>query len=101
MKMHNPPHPGSLIRRTYIEPYEHISERSIAKALGVSPSTFGRMLNGGSISPDMAIRLSKAIGRSAESWLALQAQYDLSVAENEGRAKFKGIQKLQIGPSGL
>jgi len=54
------------------------------------------MLNGGSISADMAIRLSKMLGRSPESWLALQSQYDLWIAENVGRAKFKKIQKLQL-----
>lgn len=77
MSMHNPPHPGEFIRETYIEPFD-LSIRQVASNLEVSPSTFNRLLNGDSnISPAMALRLSKALGRSPESWLSLQDQYDL------------------------
>ena len=77
MSMHNPPHPGEFIRETYIEPFD-LSIRQVASNLEVSPSTFNRLLNGVSnISPAMALRLSKALGRSPESWLSLQDQYDL------------------------
>ena len=75
--MHNPPHPGEFIRATYIEPFE-ISIRSLAESLGVSPSTLTRITSMRSgISPEMALRLSKALGRSPESWLAMQHNYDL------------------------
>lgn len=77
MAMHNPPHPGEFINDVYLEP-NHITGRELASALGVSPSTLHRVLNGMSgISPSMALRLSKALGRSAESWLAMQSNYDL------------------------
>ena len=77
MNMHNPPHPGEFIRETYIDPFD-FSIRQVASNLEVSPSTLNRLLNGDSnISPAMALRLSKALGRSAESWLSLQDQYDL------------------------
>jgi len=77
MTMHNPPHPGEFIRETYIEPFE-ISIRSLAKNLGVAASTLARIVSERSaVSPEMALRLSKALGRSPESWLAMQDSYDL------------------------
>ena len=77
MSMHNPPHPGEFIVTVYLEP-NGISGRELATKLGVSPSTLNRVLTGGSnISPEMALRLSKCLGRSAESWLAMQDIYDL------------------------
>ena len=81
MAMHNPPHPGVFIKEVYISPYGN-SVRNIAENLNVSPSTLTRLLNGKSnISPEMALRLSKSLGRSPESWLAMQNQYDLWHAE--------------------
>lgn len=80
MTMFNPPHPGEFIRDVYLEPFE-ISGRQLATNLGVSPSTLNRILNGSSgISSEMALRLSKALGRSPESWLSMQDNYDLWVA---------------------
>ena len=77
MAMHNPPHPGEFIREIYLAPYD-LSIRSLAESLGVSASTLARVISGQSgISPEMALRLSKAIGRSPESWLAMQHNYDL------------------------
>ncbi len=77
MTMSNPPHPGEFIRVTYLEPFD-ISLRSLAASLGVAPSTLTRLINMRSgISPEMALRLSKALGRSPESWLAMQYNYDL------------------------
>ena len=77
MPMHDPPHPGEFIRDVYITPLE-ISVRKAADSLGVTASTLTRLLNGDSnVSPEMALRLSKALGRSPESWLAMQDQYDL------------------------
>ncbi len=81
IQQHNPPHPGELIKRTYIDPFDDISGSQIAKRLGVAVSTFNRLINGVSdISPEMAIRLSKALGRSPESWLLMQDHYNLSKA---------------------
>ena len=76
-QQHDPPHPGTLIRRTYIEPFEGVTSNGIADRLGVAHSTFNRLLNGkAGISPEMAVRLSEVLGGSAESWLALQERFD-------------------------
>jgi addiction module HigA family antidote len=78
---HNPPHPGGLIRRTYIEPFTGITGNKVADQLGVARSTFSRLLSGKSgVSPEMAVRLSQVLGGSAESWLTLQESYDLWLA---------------------
>lgn len=80
MQMFNPPHPGEFIRETYLTPYG-LSCRALADCLCVSPSTLNRILKMQSgISPEMALRLSKALGRSPESWLKLQSAYDLAEA---------------------
>lgn len=81
--MHNPPHPGEFIRSIYLAELG-VSVRKVAQSLGVSPSTFTRLLNGQSnVSPEMALRLAKALGRSPESWLAMQDAYDLWHARKE------------------
>ena len=78
LQQHNPPHPGGLIKRTYIDPFSEVTANKVADSLGVARSTFSRLLNGVSdISPEMAVRLSKVLGGSAESWLTLQESYDL------------------------
>jgi len=83
MTMHNPPHPGEFIRSVYLEPFGR-SARALAENLAVSPSTLHRLITGKSaISPDMALRLSKALDRSAESWLAMQDHYDLWQAKTK------------------
>jgi addiction module HigA family antidote len=80
MAMFNPPHPGEFIAASYLEPLG-MSGRELAALLDVSPSTLSRILKGSSrVSPEMALRLSKALGRSAESWLAMQDAHDLWVA---------------------
>lgn len=81
IQMHNPPHPGEFILEVYIVPFE-VSGRDLAAKLDVSPSTLSRVLNGSSrVTPEMALRLSKSLGRSAQSWLAMQDAHDLWVAE--------------------
>lgn len=77
MNMHNPPHPGEFIREVYLEPL-NVSYRSVALKLKVSPSTFLRLIKCQSnVSPEMALRLSKGLGRSPESWLSMQDNYNL------------------------
>ena len=94
MAMHNPPHPGEFIRATYIESFD-ISIRSLAKSLGVSPSTLTRLISRQSgISPEMALRLSKAVGRSPESWLAMQHNYDLW--QTKKTTDLSGVQKVEF-----
>lgn len=81
MLMHNPPHPGEIIRELCLEPLG-LSVTTAAEALGVSRKTLSAILNGhAGISPEMAIRLSIAFDTSAESWLNQQSQYDLWHAE--------------------
>lgn len=75
--IHNPPHPANFIRATYMEP-NGLSCRFMAAQLDVAPSTLNRILTKqSSLSPEMALRLSKALGRSPESWLVMQNAYDL------------------------
>ena len=77
MAMHNPPHPGAFIQEVYLTPNQ-MSGRELALQLGVAASTLNRVLNEASgVSPEMALRLSKALGRSPESWLTMQHNYDL------------------------
>ncbi|MCF6353777.1 MAG: HigA family addiction module antitoxin [Candidatus Polarisedimenticolaceae bacterium] len=81
MQMHNPPHPGEVIKELCIEPLG-LSVTEAAKALGVSRKTLSCIINGKSgISPEMAVRLSIAFNTSSESWLNQQSQYDLWLAE--------------------
>lgn len=82
MTMRNPSHPGEFIREVYLDPFG-ISSGQLASSLGVSPSTLSRLLKGDSgISPEMSLRLAKVLGRTPESWLAMQAMYDLWAARN-------------------
>jgi|SRR5665213_944930 len=86
MNMHNPPHPGEIIRDQCLEPL-NLTVTAAAKGLGVTRKALSELLNGHSgVSPDMAIRLSKAFGGSAETWLKLQMQYDLWQAERRARS---------------
>lgn len=85
MNMHNPPHPGEIIRDLCLEPLG-ISVTDAAAALGVSRKTLSSILNGrAGISPEMALRLSKAFNTSPESWLNQQVQYDLWHAKKESK----------------
>jgi len=83
MKMLNPPHPGEFIREVYLEPYK-LSIRQVAEKLKVSPSTFSRLIKGQSnISADMALRLAKTLGRTPESWLMMQSNFNLWQAQQK------------------
>jgi addiction module HigA family antidote len=92
MKMHNPPHPGEVLRHLCLEPL-HLTVTDAARSLGVSRQALSRILNGrAGISPEMAVRLSIAFKTSSESWLEQQLQYDLWQAE-KGR-KLLQVEKL-------
>lgn len=81
MRMHNPPHPGEIIKSLCLEPLG-VTVTQAAGALGVSRKTLSAILNGRSgISPEMAVRLSIAFSTTAESWMNQQTQYDLWHAE--------------------
>ena len=92
--MHNPPHPGEFITSVYLEP-NGISGRELSAKLGVSASTLNRILTGKSgVTPEMALRLSKCLGRSPESWLALQYAHDLWNAKKSVDLKSVGTVRL-------
>lgn len=94
MAMHNPPHPGEFIAEVYLEP-NNLSGRELAAKLDVAASTLNRVLTGASgISPEMALRLSKALGRSPESWLAMQYNHDLWQAKQ--RVKLDNVGKVKL-----
>jgi antitoxin HigA-1 len=86
MKMHNPPHPGDVLRELCVRPLG-LTVTSAAAALGVSRKTLSSILNGrAGISAEMAIRLSLAFETTAESWLNQQVQYDLGRAHKHRKS---------------
>ena len=88
MPMKNPTHPGLVVRHDCLEPLG-LSVTAGAKVLGVTRQALNNVVNGKSgISPEMAIRLSKAFGRTPETWLRMQLAYDLAAArKNESKIK--------------
>ncbi len=94
MAMHNPPHPGEFITEVYLKP-NNLSARELAAKLGVAASTLHCILTGASsIGPEMALRLSKALGRSPESWLALQYYHDLCLAKQ--RVNLRNVARVRL-----
>ena len=92
MSMQNPPHPGGIVSRQCLEPLG-LSVTEAAKALGVTRQALNNVVNGKSgISPEMAIRLSKAFGSTPETWLRMQVAYDLARArKNEDKIKVRRL----------
>jgi addiction module HigA family antidote len=83
MKMYNPPHPGEIIRGLWLD-LMGISITDAARAMAVSRKTLSKIVNGqGRVTPEIALRLSMALGSSAESWLGHQAAYDLWELEQQ------------------
>ena len=77
IEQHNPMHPGAFIKRVYLEPNE-IGSNELARKLKVSTGLVSRLVNGKTgLSSEMALKLSKVLGRSPESWLLMQDNYDL------------------------
>ena len=82
MPMKNPPHPGKVVRVSCLEPL-NLSVTDGAKVLGVSRQALSNLVNCHSrISGDMAVRLAKAFGSTTETWIRLQAAYDIAQAED-------------------
>ena len=93
MGMHNPPHPGEIVKEFCVEPL-NLTVTKAAESLGVTRKTFSMLLNGKSgISPEMALRLSKVFGRTPEGWLRLQLQFDLWKAEQS--IDVKGLKRIK------
>lgn len=83
IQQHNPSHPGGFIKRNYLKPF-NLGSNEVADKLQVSHSTFNRLINEkADVSPEMALKLSIVLGRSAESWLAMQDNFDLWKARQE------------------
>ncbi|HEX9874185.1 MAG TPA: HigA family addiction module antitoxin [Deferrimonas sp.] len=99
--MHNPPHPGNIIREEYLGPLG-VTVTDAARALGISRKSLSAILNGrAGVSPEMAIRLSIALNTSPESWLNRQMQFDLWQAEEKrGSLKVERIKGSGPGPKG-
>ena len=97
MTMKNPPHPGLSVRHDCIEPLD-LSITEAADILGVTRQALNNVVNGKSgISPEMAIRLDKAFGGGAETWLRLQMAYDLAQArKHEGEIKVKRVVQRKL-----
>jgi addiction module HigA family antidote len=95
MPMKDPPHPGEVIRELCLEP-AGLTVTAAAGVLGVSRKALSELLNGHSwVSPEMAVRLSKAFGGSIESWLTQQMQYDLA----QVRKRAAGIDVKRYEPA--
>lgn len=96
MNVFDPMHPGEFIREMYMEPFD-IHAADLAGYLDVSPSTLSRVLNAkADLSVDMAFRLSKVLGRSPESWMNLQTQYNLAKTRRESADKFESLHALPV-----
>jgi addiction module HigA family antidote len=81
MPMKNPPHPGKVVRISCLEPLS-LNVTAGAKVLGVSRQALSNLVNGrAGVSTEMAIRLAKAFGSTTETWIRLQAAYDVAQAQ--------------------
>lgn len=96
INLFDPVHPGEFIMEMYMEPFE-IPANELADRLNVSPSTLSRILNKKiDLSYEMALRLSKVLGRTAESWVNMQAQYSLSKGRNDLADKLNKLAPMSL-----
>jgi antitoxin HigA-1 len=95
-RMHNPPHPGEVLKNAVLRPGGGLSVTEFAKGLGVSRVGLSRVVNGrAAVSAELAIRLAAALGGSAESWLRMQVSYDLWQAQKKRRPKIRPLELRQ------
>ena len=93
-KMHNPPHPGEVLKELYLAD-KNLNITQAAKFLGVTRENLSSIVNGHTgISPEMALRLSKAFKTDAEMWLNMQKDYDLWQAEQKASDLLKEVQEV-------
>ena len=91
IRKRQPTHPGGILKRHYLKPLA-LTITEVADDIGVSRKTLSKIINErGSITPNMALRLSKAFNTSAELWINLQTTYDLWIASQ----KFKDWQNIK------
>ena len=97
-RMHNPPHPGEVLRDTILrQGTGTLSVTEFAKRLGVSRVALSRVVNGrAAVSAELAIRLAAALGGSAESWLRMQVAYDLWQAQKKSRPKIRPLELRRV-----
>jgi len=97
MPMKNPPHPGRIVREECLQPLG-LSVTSGAKILGVSRQALNNLFNErAGISPEMAIRLAKAFGSNAQTWLRMQSNYDLAQAlKSENKIKVRRFRRVEV-----
>jgi len=92
MRMHNPPHPGGILSELWLDPLG-LTITEAATKLNVTRKTVSELVNGKTgVSPEMALRLELAFGKSAESWLAHQAAFDLW--QLEGQREILGVRPV-------
>ena len=95
-RMHNPPHPGAVLKDTVLRADGGLSVTEFARRLSVSRVALSRVVHGhAAISAELAIRLAAALGGSAESWLRMQVTYDLWHAAKKRRPKIAKIEELE------
>lgn len=93
MEMYDPPHPGEVLKELYLEPLG-LTVTETAEALGVSRKTLSALINGHyGVSPEMAMRFSKAFDTSPQVWLGMQQDYDLWQAKQ--RFDLSGVRVLR------
>ncbi|HEX9626408.1 MAG TPA: HigA family addiction module antitoxin [Acidiferrobacterales bacterium] len=92
-RMHNPAHPGEVLREMYLKPLE-VSVSRAARALGVTRKHLSNIVNGhATVTPDMALRLALAFRTDPELWVNMQVQYDLWMLSKQARPKVKSLVK--------
>lgn len=97
-RMHNPPHPGEVLQDTVLREAGGLTVTAFARRLGVSRVALSRVVNGrAAVSAELAIRLAAAIGGSAESWLAMQAAFDLWQAQKNRRPRIRRLPAAGAG----
>lgn len=99
MRMHNPPHPGEIIKEDCLDPLE-LNVTQAAKALGVTRQALSNLINGrAGVSPEMAIRLEKAFGGDAETWLRLQMNFEMwNARRHEDKIR---VERFEMGMIGI
>jgi antitoxin HigA-1 len=96
-RMHNPPHPGEVLKDTVLRRGGGLSVTEFAKRLGVSRVALSRVVNGrAAVSAELAIRLAAALGGSAESWLRMQVSYDIWQAQRRRRPKIRPLESREV-----
>ena len=97
-RMHNPPHPGEVLKGTVLRRAGGLSVTEFAKRLEVSRVALSRVVNArAAVSAELAIRLAAALGGSAESWLRMQVSYDLWQAQRKRRPKIRPLEPREAG----